>query len=125
MTLTVCIIDGDPAVRDSLATVVGLNGHQALTFASGSEFLDQTSASTPQCVVCEAELPDTTGLALFETLKLQNPAMRFALLVSHTNAAVANSAKRLGIDHVFFKPLVNRRLLAFVSASEAGQPQPR
>jgi FixJ family two-component response regulator len=121
VTTTVCIIDGDPAVRDSLATVVGLNGHQALTFASGNEFLDQTRASKPQCVVCEAELPDTTGMALFEALKAQNPKMRFALLVSHTDAAIAARAKRLGIDHVFFKPLVNRRLLAFVSASDASQ----
>ena len=120
MTTTVCIIDGDPAVRDSLATVVGLDGHRALTFASGNEFLEQAKA-THQCIVCEAELPDMTGLAIYQALQPHIPQMRFALLVSRTNLGVAAQANRLGISHVFFKPLVNRRLVAFVAGRDAPQ----
>ena len=118
MTKTVCIIDGDPAVRDSLATVMGLNGLEALTFATGFEFLNQPDAASHPYIVCEADLPDTSGLAIFQRLQPINPTLRFALLVSHTNEGVAARANRLGIQHVFFKPLVNRRLIAFVSGHD-------
>lgn len=115
MNTTVCIIDGDPAVRDSLATMVGLTGHEARTFATGGEFLSQADADKQQCVVCEADLPDTSGIDVFKAVRQKNPEAHFALLVSRTSDGIAAQASRLGIDHVFFKPLVNRRLIAFVS----------
>lgn len=115
----VCVIDGDPAVRDSLATLMALNGHEVLTFATGREFLDSQHGSLVSCVVCEAELPDITGVALFQAFKPAHPETRFALLMSRTDPSAATAAQRCGIDAVFHKPLVNRRLTRFVKSAES------
>ena len=69
-------------------------------------------------MVCEAQLPDTTGIALFQALRPQQPDLRFALMVSGTNSGFAAQANRAGIQHVFVKPLVNERLLTFVSRTQ-------
>lgn len=109
-----CIIDGDPAVRDSLATVLDLCGVPARTFATGSEFLEQLNGEPIRCVICEAELPDQSGLQVYRAFKQSHPDTRFALLMSRTDPAATALAQRSGIQTVFHKPLVHRRLTRFV-----------
>ncbi len=111
----VCVIDGDPAVRDSLETLMTLNGHEVATYATGKAFLNELDPPKIKCVVCEAELPDTTGFAIFETLREQNFEAPFALLISHNSRGTFDKARRIGIANVFAKPLVTRQLAAFVS----------
>ena len=117
----VCVIDGDPAVRDSLATLIGLNGREVLTYATGREFLDAQDNRAIDCVVCEAELPDTSGLELFRAFRATHPSARFALLLSRTNLAAAAVAKRSGVDAVLRKPLVHRHLTRFVAGASAAR----
>jgi FixJ family two-component response regulator len=109
------VIDGDPAVRDSLATLMRISGHEVSTFSTGSAFLHEFEPDELECVICEAELPDTTGLAVYKALREKHVAVPFALLVSHTDPVTLAAASKAGIQHVFYKPLVHRRLIAFVS----------
>lgn len=111
----VCVIDGDPAVRDSLETLMMLNGHEVATYATGMAFLNELDPPKIKCVVCEAELPDTTGFAIFETLCEQNFEAPFALLVSRENNATYDKAQRIGITDIFTKPLVTQQLTAFAA----------
>ena len=67
-----------------------------------------------KCVICEAELPDTTGVAVFEALAKQHFHPPFALLVSRGGRRIFEKAERIGIAHVLSKPLVNHQLAAFV-----------
>lgn len=115
----VYVIDGDSAVRDSVTTLMALNGIEAVGFASGSEFLRASRDHPVPFVICEAELPDTTGIEVFLTLKPQHPECRFALLLSRTDRATSDIAATAGIDAVFCKPLVNRRLRDFVKRRQA------
>lgn len=112
----VCVIDGDPAVRDSLATMMSLNGVEVLTYASATEFFEDGESRAIDYVVCEAELPDTSGLELFRRFKPTHPTTRFALLMSRTDPAAAAGATRCGVDAVFHKPLVHQRLRRFVQS---------
>lgn len=110
-----CIVDGDPAVRDSLATVLDLCGVPTRTFATGREFLAELSDRPIRCVICEAELPDLSGLQVYQIFKRSHPDTRFALLMSRTDPAATALAQRSGIQTVFHKPLVHRRLTRFVT----------
>jgi DNA-binding NtrC family response regulator len=110
----VCVIDGDSAVRDSVTTLMALNDIEATGFACGGDFLRASHEHDIPYVICEADLPDTTGIELFLTFKPQHPECRFALLLSRSDRATAAVAANVGIDAVFRKPLVNRRLRDFV-----------
>jgi len=126
----VIVIDGDPAVRDSLATLMELNGHEVVTYASGQAFLrdadgsdsgdDSASENTEHqkdvdCVICEAELPDISGVDLYLALHAHHPKTRFALLTSRKDRGTLTRARELGIHDVFSKPLVHRKLVRFVN----------
>lgn len=116
----VFVIDGDPAVRDSLATLMALDQHEVLSYATAAAFLRELDEQPIDCVVCEADLPDRPGLELYRLLRERHPEARFALLVSRKDPALLARAGELGIRHVFIKPLVHRRLLDFVTREVDG-----
>jgi two-component system response regulator FixJ len=110
----IAVLDGDPAVRDSLATLMRLDDHAVATYPTAAAFLRALDAQAACCVICEAELPDQSGLQVFLTLRERNPSSRFALLVSRKDSQLLARAHDVGIRDVYFKPLVHRRLLEFV-----------
>jgi two-component system response regulator TtrR len=112
---TVLLIDADPAVRDSLTTLMDLNGFKVQAFSTGSAFLRELDQSNIHCVICEAELPDITGVQVYHRLQAQHESLPFALLISQRDINTLRSAQSAGITQIFQKPLVHRHLLTFVS----------
>ena len=115
----VCVVDGDPAVRDSLQYLCDSNGHSAMGFATQAAFLrmlDDVREVFPKCVICEAQLPDGSGVELYQTLKQRGVVLPFALMVSRSSVRAGYLARRVGIEYVWPKPLVDRSpLIAFLS----------
>jgi len=116
------VVDGDPAIRDSLTTLLHLNGFEVATYSTGGEFLERLAAGAGrndepvrEWVVCEADLPDGSGIDLFGRMRAANSPTPFILLVSRRNPTVVRSAKSAGIEQVFQKPLVYRNLISYIS----------
>jgi FixJ family two-component response regulator len=114
------VVDGDPAVRDSLTTLLDLNGFRVETYATGAAFLKElvrTRSETDQdWVVCEAELPDGSGIELFSKVCAARAGTPFILLISRRNPGIIETAKNAGIEQVYQKPLVHRNLLTYIEA---------
>lgn len=118
LTPAVCVIDGDPAVRDSLQYLCQSNGYRAVGFSTCSAFLrslDGVPVSGTKCVICEAQLPDGSGVGLFETLRERGMVVPFALMVSRNSARATSHAARVGIEIIWSKPLMDKaQLTAFI-----------
>lgn len=110
----VAVIDGDPAVRDSLATLLTLEDRIVTTYATAVAFLRELDDAPIGCVIAAADLPDRSGLELYTLLLTRHPETHFALLLPRSDTQLLARAQALGIRHVFPKPLVHRSLLAFV-----------
>jgi FixJ family two-component response regulator len=115
----ITVIDGDPAVRDSLATLMGLEELAVSTYPTAAAFLRDAASASVDCVICEAELPDRSGLELFQAIRERQPGVTFALLVSRKDPQLLERARLLGIKHLFFKPLMHRSLIDFVHQGAA------
>lgn len=105
------MVEGDPAVRDSLMTLLGLGDYEVAGFATGQAFLDASGGQHVDCVICAADLPDISGHEVCRAFKSAHPETRFALLVSGRDGALPGP----GPDAVFRKPLVSHRLRQFVA----------
>ena len=105
----VCVVDGDPAVRESLLYLCDSNGHHAMGFSTRTAFLraleDQVTAT--KCVICEAQLPDGSGVELFQALRQRGMLVPFALLVSRHSVFAVKNASRVGIQYIWSKPLTD------------------
>jgi DNA-binding response OmpR family regulator len=64
----ICIVDGDPQVRDVLTDALRSAGHGVRAFGDGTDALDaiETSLEKPRLVILEALLP---GLAARQVLR--------------------------------------------------------
>jgi DNA-binding response OmpR family regulator len=65
--LLVAVVD-DEAVRDALATILGLEGHRTLAYPSGEDFINSTNERQPDCVLLDLFMPDGSGADVLEAL---------------------------------------------------------
>ncbi len=113
----VCVIDADPAVRDSLVTLIDLSGLPVVAYPSAQDFWKNVDDLVLRCILCEAELPDGNGFELHRSLVKQHLEVPFALLVSGNSPVLYRRAQNAGIVHVYRKPLTNTvELLGFIEA---------
>ena len=116
----ICVIDGDEAIRDSMATFGTTLGNTILCFASAAEFFAALDGIDPVCVVCAAELPDGDGIQVFDRLHADGAKkVPFALMLDKADDKLLAKAREHGISQVLRKPLLNQRLLAFFQQSAA------
>jgi len=114
------VVEGDPAVRDSLLTLLGLNGFRVHGYDRGEAFLEQLAEHRVEgndWVICEAELPDTTGLDVFARIRAMEARIPFILLVSRSDPGTIRAARDAGVNRVLPKPLVHRHLIRALAKS--------
>jgi len=116
---TVCILDADPAVRDSLEVLIDLSDLTVRSFASIHSFLGSLESINVGCLLCAAEMPDGNGIDLFVRLDRMHAHFPFALLISENRLMTQQRAIAAGILNIFRKPIVNpASLLQFIQGSK-------
>jgi RNA polymerase sigma factor (sigma-70 family) len=108
---TVCIVDDDEAVRDSIAELVGSIGLQAATFRSAQEFLDGYDPERPGCLVLDVRMAHMSGPALQEKLVAMGAAIPIVFISGHGDIPVAIKTIKAGAVDFVQKPYRDQQLL--------------
>ena len=134
LTLAVCVLEPDAAVRDSLVEYLSLFGKQVHAFENGRDFKSVLPSVRARCILCAAELPDHRGVELFQWLRAKYPEILFALTVSSHQHAVIREAQSVGVPHILHKPqLLSGGLVEFlnhvqtadsIDPEQTDEPQP-
>ncbi|WP_153112149.1 response regulator transcription factor [Propionivibrio limicola] len=118
---TVFIVDDDPAVRDALGLLLGLQGHPVVMFADAESFL---SAFRPQwrgCLLVDIRMPGMDGLALQKRLLEMESTLPVIVMTGHGNVDCAREAFRAQAVDFLEKPVDHGRLLAAINEAFARQ----
>ena len=110
-TPTVFIVDDDPAMRDSLAFLIGSVGRQVETYASGEQFLEAYDEQRPGCIVLDVRMPGLSGLELMEKLQVDRFAPPVVLITGHGDIPMAVRALKAGAFDFIEKPFSDQVLL--------------
>lgn len=102
----VCVIDGDPGIRNSLYTLLGTLGIWAVTFSSAEEFLEVVDNQRPAFLITELALPGMTGFELKEALDSTGIRVPVIGLTSESHHQRQREASRLGFLELVEKPFV-------------------
>lgn len=111
MTPTIFVIDDDPAVRDSLALLIGTQGLRVQTFEHAEAFLEKFRTDEIGCLVLDIRMPQTSGLALQDMLNLQNIQMPIIFITGHGDLEECRRAFRGGAVDFLTKPINSPQLL--------------
>lgn len=110
--LRVLIVDPDPGSRNALERLCRDNGLQPLPSADTGTFALQLARMlSPDLVIVDADLPDMTGLELFEEIKADN--MAGVVATARTDLAV--QAYEAGAMDYLLKPVCGRRFALAVA----------
>ena len=115
----VCVIDDDPAMRDSLDFLLGSAGFNVRVFDSAQTFLSELPGMAVGCVVTDVRMPGIDGIELLRQLNSPSAARKLPVIVmtGHGDVPLAVEAMKLGALDFLEKPFEEERLLSMIEAA--------
>jgi FixJ family two-component response regulator len=123
---TVCVVDEDAWVRESLVRQLAAEGWSALPYASASEFLERASLAEAGCVLLDIRMPGMSGIELLERLAGGGTAPPVVFLSGNGDVETGVYAMKLGAVDFLTKPVERDVLVAAVRkafARHAGEQE--
>ena len=114
---SVFIVDGDPAVRDTLAVLLSGEGWHAESFGSAEEFLRRPLELIPSCLMLNVYLPGASGLELQRFITTERPDIPVIFLTPTSDIATTVQAMKAGATDFFIYPFCNEELVKAVRES--------
>jgi two-component system response regulator FixJ len=115
----VCVIDDDPAMRDSLDFLLGSAGFNVLLFDSAQTFLNELPRMAVGCVVTDIRMPGIDGIELLRRLNSGSGVRKLPVIVmtGHGDVPLAVEAMKLGALDFLEKPFEDERLLSMIETA--------
>ena len=108
---SVCVIDGDQGIRNSICTLLGTLGVRALPFSSAEEFLERVDHEHPMFLIFELALPGMSGFELKERMDERGLRVPCLGLTGESDKNKRLEAARLGFLDLVEKPFVYWRVV--------------
>jgi FixJ family two-component response regulator len=116
-TPTVCVVDDDVSVRESLETLVLSMGLRAECFASAGEYLDRAGISGPACLILDVYLPDLNGLDLQARMAAEGGRLPIIFITGYGDVPLSVQAMKAGAFDFLTKPLRDDSLVAAIRSA--------
>jgi two-component system response regulator GlrR len=107
----VLVVDDDPGLLRLMQLRLEAAGYGATLADSGERALAQLAVARPQVVVTDLQMGGMDGMALFEAIRAENPALPVIILTAHGTIPDAVSAVKDGVFGYLTKPFDARALL--------------
>ena len=101
---TVAVVDDDPEMRASLATLLDALGYRAETYDSAETFLTCASTCRASCLVIDINLGDITGVELVHQLLADGLKWPIIFMSGHDDMAIKNQASAFDPIAFLLKP---------------------
>lgn len=101
---TVAVVDDDPEMRASLATLLDAVGYRAETYDSAETFLTCASTCRASCLVIDINLGDITGVELVHQLLADGLKWPIIFMSGHDDMAIKNQASAFDPIAFLLKP---------------------
>jgi FixJ family two-component response regulator len=121
-TPLISIVDDDRAVREGLTDLISSMGFGAESYPSASDFLKFADRRNTSCLIVDAQMPEMTGLELYDCLVKLGDLIPTILITAFPNDRDRKWAARSGVMCYLAKPFDDDSLFACIgSALESRQ----
>ena len=105
MAETICIVDDEPAILNSLSSILEDEGYQVITASNGIEGMKVVRSDAPDLVILDIWMPEMDGLETLKRLRAQFPGILVVMMSGHGSIETAVKATKLGAYDYLEKPL--------------------
>ena len=116
-TGSVLIIDDEAAIRESLETLLAIEGYNVEAASSAEEGLALLAATPRDLVLLDFALPDRNGIEVLEEIRQRDAGLPVIMITAYGTVENAVKAIQAGATNFIQKPWDNEKLLADVRAS--------
>jgi DNA-binding NtrC family response regulator len=116
---SVLIIDDEAAIRESLQTLLEMDGYSTETAESGKEGLTRAGEKPFDLILLDVALPDVNGIDLLAELRQRDSNLPVIIITAYGTVENAVRAMQSGAANFVQKPWDNEKLLADVRAAVA------
>jgi two-component system response regulator ChvI len=106
---TIAVVDDDQDIRELVEAMLEMEGHQVITFDSGSTALEALRAKTPDLFILDIKMPEMDGLEVLRQLRLKS-RVPVIFLTGKLDEVDEVLALKLGADDFVRKPFSQRVL---------------
>ena len=121
----ILIIDDELAIRESLETLLSLEGYDVTVAGTAREGMAQIGERSFDVVLLDLALPDKSGMDLLAEIRLVHPEQAVIMITAYGTVENAVSAMQSGATNFIQKPWDNEKLLADVRSAVARQKSRR
>ena len=114
---SVLIIDDEAEIRESLETLLGLEGYTVEAAGSGEEGLAKLGERPFDLLLLDVALPDGNGIDLLPQIRTLDPQLSVIVITAYGTVEGAVRAMQAGAANFLQKPWDNEKLLADVRAA--------
>ncbi len=107
---TILLVDDEEGFRYSFRRVFARNDNEVLTAATAAEGRTLFRERRPDVIVLDLQLPDGSGLDVFETILAEDPCRPVIFITAHGTAGTALEAMKRGAFDYLLKPVDFERL---------------
>lgn len=120
---TICVVDDDENVRESLGELLDAAGYAVHSFSSAEQFLADSALGSCSCLVTDVRMPDMDGIALQEELARRGVRFPVIVMTGHADVPLAVRAMRAGATDFIEKPFKPDTLLSAVRQALISGPR--
>jgi two-component system KDP operon response regulator KdpE len=123
----VLVVDDEPEITRALRSILGGNGFEPITAATGAEGLELLDRRHPEILLLDVVLPDMSGLDVCRIIRQERRLdLPIIVLSAHDEEDRKVATLDLGADDFLTKPFGVRELLARIRAAlrRAGGARP-
>src|SRR3954463_2106837 len=116
---SILIIDDEAAIRESLETLLELEGYRIVTAETGEDGLARIAERPFDLILLDFALPDRNGLEILTEIRDRDPNLAVIMITAYGTVENAVRAMQGGAVNFVQKPWDNEKLLADIRASVA------
>ncbi len=116
---TILIIDDEAAIRESLETLLTLEGYRVDTAIDGEMGLDRIGQHAYDLVLLDLALPGRNGIEILGSIRERSPDLPVIMLTAYGTVDNVIDAIRGGAQNFVQKPWDNEKLLADIRSAIA------
>ena len=112
----ILVIDDEEGIRDTLETILSLDGYDVTTAINGEEGIKSAEAHIPDLIICDIMMPIMDGYEVAKRVRENKEMVATPFLFLSAKASHMDFRKGLGAgaDDYLIKPFRNEELLAAI-----------
>ena len=114
ITGSICVVDDDASVLNSLQELLDSDGFEAWTFDSSGQFLAYAKEHAVKLAILDVWMPETNGIEVQERLRESSPATQVIMMTAREEVPIRAAALKGGALAFLVKPFDDEVFLAVV-----------